>query len=154
MLLKNKTLKQISVSKKDSLNPTFCEPKTFVGKSVMDYNGKNCGKIKSLYINPQTMNISGVKIKNGFHKDYLLTREYFEKFSEDTLYLNTIPIKPNDKVVDLEGKKLGKIKDIHRNPETNRIQTLEVKSRLKPRKMIPITEMIGVGDKITVKRKK
>ena len=142
------------MSNTNSAKQTFCEPKMFVGKSVIDSNGKNCGKIKSLYINPQTMRISGAKIKNGFHKEYLLTSEYFEKFSDYTLYLNTVPVKPNDKVVDLEGKKLGKIKNIHRNPKTNRIQTLEVKSRLKPTKMIPITEMIGVGDKITVKRKK
>jgi len=73
----------------------------------------------------------------------VLTSEYFEKFEKDILYLNTIPIKPNDTVVNKKGKTLGKVKNILRDPETNKIQALEVKSALKHAKIIPIKDLVG-----------
>lgn len=131
-------------------NSSFWEPIKFIGKNVVDSKGNDCGKIKYLYINPQTFSVSGAKIKKGFSKDYLLTSNYFEKFEKDVLHLNTIPIKPNDPVVNKKGKALGKVKNILRDPETNKIQALEVKSALKHVKIIPIKDLVGVGDKITV----
>ena len=97
------------------------------------------------------MSISGVNIKKGFRADYFLASDYFDRFSETTLHLNTIPVKPNDKVINQMGKNVGRIKKIHRNSLTNKIENLEISSRLNHSRLIPISDMVAVGDKITIK---
>ncbi len=139
------------MNKKDSLGTTLWEPREFIGKIVVDHKGKKCGKIKSIYINPKTLSMSGVHIKNGFRTDYFLPSDYFDRFSETALHLNTIPVKPNDKVINQLGKNVGRVKKIHRNSLTNKIENLEINSRLKHSRLVPVSDMVAVGDKITIK---
>jgi len=121
----------------------------FIGKTVFDNKGQNCGKILSTYIDPETFTISGIIVKKRFSKEYLLSRDYFESLKESGLYLNSIPIKPNDKVVNTEDKKIGKVISINYNSTTNKLESLEIKSGFKSR-IIPCDKIIGIGEKITI----
>ena len=79
--------------------------------------------------------------------------KYFMIFlvlTESSLKLNSIPIKPNDKIVDVDGKPMGKVIKINLDSKTNKIESLEIKSRFKS-KIILSDRIIGVGDKSTIK---
>ena len=125
-------------------------PKKFVGITVFDIKGQDCGKIQSLYINPETFSISGIMIKKRLASEYFLSRHYFDQINETGLHLNSIPIKPNDKVIDTEGNNVGKVFKVCLNSETNKLEFLEVKSGFKI-KYIASDKIIGVGEKITIK---
>jgi len=122
----------------------------FVGKTVFDSKGKNCGKIKSVLIDPQKFSISGIMIKKRLSKEYFLSREYFEEITESGLSLNSIPIKPGDKVSDIDGKNIGKVIKVNLNSDTNKLESIEMKSGFKL-EIIPSDRIIAVGEKIKIK---
>lgn len=122
----------------------------FIGLSVFDSKENDCGKIQSLCIDPQTFSISGVMVKKRFSSEYFLSVTYFENLTKSSLKLNSIPIKPNDKIVDVDGKSIGKVIKINLDSKTNKIESLEIKSRFKS-KIILSDRIVGVGDKITIK---
>ena len=122
----------------------------FVGLSVFDSKGNDCGKIQSLCIDPKSFSISGVMVKQRLSSEYFVSVTYFDALTDSSLRLNSIPIKPHDKVVDVDGKSVGKIMKINLNSETNKIESIEIKSRFKS-KIIPSDRNVGVGDKITIK---
>ena len=128
----------------------YWTPKQFIGKSVFDNKGRDCGKIQSLHIDSQTFTISGVMAKRRLTKEYFISRGYFEKINESGLHLNSIPIKPNDKVVDIEGKKMGKVIKINLNPETNKLESLELKSGFRSR-TVSSENIVGIGEKIKIR---
>jgi sporulation protein YlmC with PRC-barrel domain len=122
----------------------------FIGLSVSDSRGNDCGKIQSLCIDPQTFSISGIMVKKRLSSEYFLSATYFENLNESSLKLNSIPIKPNDKIVDVDGKSMGKVIKINLNSKTNKIESLEIKSLFKS-KIILSDRIVGVGDKIIIK---
>ncbi|MGY5139847.1 MAG: PRC-barrel domain-containing protein [Candidatus Nitrosopumilus sp. Bin_571-38] len=122
----------------------------FIGLSVFDSKENDCGKIQSLCIDIQTFSISGVMVKKRLSSEYFLSVTYFENLSESSLKLNSIPIKPNDKIVDVDGKSMGKVIKINLDSKTNKIESLEIKYMFKS-KIIPSDRIVGVGDKITIK---
>ncbi|HEY5735832.1 MAG TPA: PRC-barrel domain-containing protein [Nitrosopumilus sp.] len=121
-----------------------------VGLNVFDRKGHDCGKIQSLCIDPKTFSISGAMVKQRLSSEYFISATYFEILTDSSLRLNSIPIKPHDKIVDVDGKSIGKVIKINLNSETNKIQSLEIKSRFKS-KIISSDRIVGVGDKITIK---
>ena len=88
--------------------------------------------------------------KKRLSTEYFISVAYFEALSESSLKLNSIPIKPKDKIVYVDGKNVGKVIKINLNSETNKIESLEIKSHFKS-KIIPSEKIIGIGDKITIK---
>ena len=123
----------------------------FTGKKVVDREGIQYGKVKHIHINSDTMTVSGVTIHEGFHKDYYLSNAYIDKFTEETLLLNIPPVRTNVEVADIDGHKIGKVKRIHRHPDTNEIESIEVSDRLMHSKILSKSEIWGVGEKIILK---
>ena len=136
-------------NKNNSLTKYWSD-KQFIGLSVFDSKENDCGKIQSLCIDPQTFSISGVMVKKRLSSEYFLSVTYFENLTEFSLKLNSIPIKPHDGVVDVDGKSMGKVIKINLDSKTNKIESLEIKSLFKS-KIILSDRIIGVGDKITIK---
>lgn len=122
----------------------------FLGKSVFDSKGQDCGKIKSVLIDPQKFSISGILVKKRLSKEYFLSQDYFEEFNESGLSLNSIPIKPGDKVADVDGKNIGRVIQINLNQDTNKLESLEIKSGFKS-EVIPSDRIIAVGEKIKIR---
>ncbi len=123
----------------------------FAGKKVIDREGIEYGKVKHIHINRDTLVVSGVTIHQGFHKDYFLPEDYIDKFSNETLLLSRPPIRTGIQVVDIDGHKTGKIKRIHRNPDTNEIESVEVSDGLVHSKILSKSDIWGVGEKVILR---
>lgn len=134
-----------------------CMPKetvaadTFIGKKVIDREGIEYGKIKHIHINPDTLVISGVTITQGLGKEHYLAKDYIDKFSEKTLHLSRPPIMIGVTVTDCDRNRLGKIKDTHNNPDTGEVESIEVSDGLARSKVIPKSEIWGIGEKVILK---
>jgi len=120
----------------------------FVGKKVIDREGIEYGKIKHIHINQFTLTVTGVTIHQGFNKDYFLSNDYIDKFTEETLLLSRPPIRTGVPVVDIDGHKIGKVKRLHRNHDTNELESVEISDGLLHSKIIPKSEVWGIGEKI------
>ena len=121
---------------------------SFTGKKVIDREGIEYGKVKHIHINQDTLTVSGVTIHQGFHKDYFLSEAYIEKFSEKTLLLSRPPVRTGIPVIDVDRHKIGKVKRLHRNPDTNELESIEVGYGLMGSKILSKSEIWGVGEKV------
>ena len=108
-------------SKLEGMPDNITTADTFKGKKVIDREGIEYGKVKHIHINQDTLTVSGVSIHEGFHRDYFLPDTYIDKFTEETLLLSTPPVRAGISVVDIDGHKIGKIKRLHRHPDTNEL---------------------------------
>jgi len=120
----------------------------FTGKRVIDREGIDYGKVKHIHINPETLIVSGVTIHQGFNKDYFLSDDYIDKFTDKTLLLSRPPVRTGIPVIDIDRHKIGKVKRIHRNPETNELESIEITDGLLHSKILSKSEIWGVGEKI------
>ena len=86
----------------------------------------------------------------SFHKEYYLSAEYVDHFTDETLLLSRSPVRTNVQVIDIDGHKLGKIKRLVKNPQTNEINSIEVSDGLLRTKIVLKSDIWGVGDKVTL----
>jgi len=126
---------------------------TFTGKKVIDREGIEYGKVKHIYINQDTLAVSGVTIHQGFNKDYFLSEDYIDKFSVETL-LSRPPVRSGIPVTDIDRHKIGKVKRLHRNPDTNELESIEVSDGLMHSKILSKSEIWGVGEKVILRMTK
>ncbi len=124
---------------------------TFTGKKVVDREGILYGKVKHIHINQDTLTVAGVTIHQGFHKDYYLSDDYVDKFTKETLLLSRPPVRTDVNVVDIDGHKIGKVRRLHRNPETNELESFEVSDGVIHSKILSKSEIWGVGEKIILR---
>jgi sporulation protein YlmC with PRC-barrel domain len=123
----------------------------FTGKKVMDREGIQYGKVKHIHINGETLTVSGVTVHEGFRRDYYLSNDYIDKFTKESLLLNIPPIRVDSQVVDIDDHKIGKVKKLHRNPDTAELESIEVTDGLMHSKIISKSHIWGVGEKIILK---
>jgi sporulation protein YlmC with PRC-barrel domain len=121
---------------------------SFAGKTVIDREGIEYGKVKHIQINPDTLCVCGVTIHQSFRRDYFLSEDYIDKFTEKTLLLSRPPIRIGIQVIDLDRRKLGKVKNIHRHPDTKEFESIEVTNGLVHTKTIPKSDIWGLGEKV------
>ena len=135
----------------EGIKENICTADEFTGKKVVDREGIEYGKVKHIHISQETLAVSGVTIHQGFHKDYYLTSEYIDRFTEETLLLSRPPIRTGVLVVDIDGHKIGKVKRLVKNNETNELQSIEVSDGVIHTKIVSKTDVWGVGNKVTLK---
>jgi len=126
----------------------------FRGKKVVDREGIQYGKVKHIHIHSDTLTVAGVTIHEGFKKDYYLSNDYFDKFTKETLLLNIPPVRKDVDVVDIDGHKIGKVKKLHRHPDTQQLETIEVSDGVFHSKVVSKAHIWGVGEKIILKMTK
>ncbi len=124
---------------------------TFAGKKVIDREGIEYGKVKHIHINQDTLAVSGVTIHQGFRRDYFLSEDYIDRFSAKTLLLSRPPVRIGIQVTDIDRHKIGKVKRIHRHPDTNEIESIEVRDGLLNSKILSRSEIWGVGEKVILR---
>lgn len=129
-------------------SPRMTVADTFTGKRVVDREGIKYGKVKHIHINQDTLKVSGVTVHQGFRRDYFLSDEYIERFTEETLLLSTAPIRASVDVVDIDGRKIGRVKKLHKNPTTGDLESIEVQDGIVHSKIVSKSEIWGVGEKI------
>ena len=120
----------------------------FRGNPVVDREGIRYGKVKHIHINSDTLSVAGVTVHQGFHKDYYLSNDSIDKFTEKTLLLSTPPVRVGVQVVDIDGTKIGKVKKLHRHPDTNELEYIEIPIGLLHKKLISKSDIWGIGEKI------
>ena len=135
-------------TKLDGMPSNLSTADTFTGKKVIDREGIEYGKVKHIHIDQDTLVVSGVTIHQGFNKDYFLSEDYIDKFSEETLWLSRPPIRTGITVTDIDRHKIGKVKRIHRNPDTNELESIEVSDGLIHSKILSKSEIWGIGEKV------
>lgn len=137
--------------KLDGMPDNLTAADDFIGNKVIDREGIEYGKVKHVHINQETLVVSGVTIHQGFHRDYFLSEDYIDKFTDKTLLLSRPPIRTGIPVIDIDRQKLGKVKRIHRNPDTNEIESVEISDGLLHSKILSKSEIWGVGEKLILK---
>ena len=126
----------------------------FTGKQVIDREGIQYGKVKHIHINQDTLTVSGVTIHHGFNRDYFLSEDYIDKFSEKTLLLSRPPVRTGVDVVDMDQQKIGKVKRLHKHPETHELESIEISHGLMHSKILSKYDIWGVGEKVILKMTK
>ncbi|MEM3143370.1 MAG: PRC-barrel domain-containing protein [Candidatus Nitrosotenuis sp.] len=128
----------------------ICTADEFTGKKVVDREGIEYGKVKHIHINANTLVVSGVTVHQGFHKDFYLSTEYIDRFTSKSLLLSHPAIRTHIPVVDIDGHKLGKVKRLVKNSDTNELESIEVASTLSS-KLVSKSDIWGIGEKVTLK---
>ncbi len=128
--------------------PNMISADSFTGKKVIDREGIEYGKVKHIQINQNTLCVCGVTIHQGFRKDYFLSEDYIDKFTERTLLLSRPPIRVGIPVIDTDRRKIGKVKRIHRHPDTNEVESIEIADGIMHSKILSKSEIWGVGEKV------
>ncbi len=138
-------------TKLEGMPSKFATADTFTGKKVVDREGTLFGKVKHIHINQDTLTVSGVTVHQGFHKDYFLPDTFIDKLTEETLLLSTSPVRTSVPVVDIDGHKIGKIRKLHKNPDTNELESITVSDGFLKSKIVSKSEIWGVGEKVILK---
>ena len=138
-------------TKLEGMPSKFATADTFTGKRVVDREGTQFGKVKHIHINQDTLTVSGVTVHQGFHKDYFLPETFIDKFTEETLLLSTPPVRTSVPVVDIDGHNIGKVKQLHKNPDTGELESITVSHGILSSKIVSKSEIWGVGEKIILK---
>ncbi len=84
-----------------------------IGKNVMSSEGKEVGDVEEIYIHPDNFKVEGIEVNVGMFKDDLyLDNKYIERFEREAILLNIVPVEmlKDRKIVDSNGKKIGKVK--------------------------------------------
>ncbi|MDH3677843.1 MAG: PRC-barrel domain-containing protein [Nitrosopumilus sp.] len=134
--------------KLEGSHPNMVSADSFTGKKVIDREGIEYGKIKHIQINQNTLCVCGVTIHQGFRKDYFLSEDYIDKFTEKTLLLSRPPVRVGIPVIDTDQRKIGKVKRIHRNLDTNEVESIEISDGIMHSKILSKSEIWGVGEKV------
>jgi len=119
-----------------------------IGKKVIDREGIEYGKIKHIHLSQDTLTVTGVTIHQGFNKDYFLSEDYIDKFTKETLLLSRPPIRTGIPVIDIDGHKIGKVKRLHKNHDTNELDSIEISDGLLHSKVVSKSEVWGIGEKL------
>jgi len=124
----------------------------FKGKKVIDREGIEYGKVKHVHINSDTLEVVGITVHEGIHKDYFLSRDYVDRFTEESVLLSSAPIRTDVSVVDIDGRKIGKVKRLNMSKETNELESIEVTEGLTGTRIFHTSEIWGVGEKIILRQ--
>ena len=54
-------------------------------------------------------------------------------------------------MVDIDGHKIGTVKKLHKNPQTDDLESIEVRDGILHTKIVSKTEIWGVGEKIILR---
>jgi sporulation protein YlmC with PRC-barrel domain len=123
----------------------------FRGKKVIDREGIGYGKVKHVQIDCDTLQVTGITVHEGFHKDYFLPRDHIDRFTSESVLLGIAPLRKDTAVVDIDGRKIGKVKKINKNQDANEIESIEVSEGLTSSRIFSKSEIWGVGEKIILK---
>lgn len=125
-----------------------------IGKKVISKGGQIIGKISKIMVNQKNSQLEGVFIKRQFlSKPIYIGRSYFSNLSYEAVILNielTILLK-GKKVVDSNGKIIGKVVEVLRKDSTNDLKGVVVKSLFSRRFIVPRSGIKSIGNSIILK---
>ncbi len=138
----------------DPLEKTL-NAKELIGISVISQEGDPFWKVAHVRINPSAMHIDLFLISRGiFREPWYVGRTYIEKISAASIILTIQPLMllKGKRVVDAEGKVLGKIKEIARNGDANVLKSIIVKHFFKKEFSLPASAIESAGKSVLLKK--
>ncbi|MDP2666663.1 MAG: PRC-barrel domain-containing protein [Candidatus Diapherotrites archaeon] len=115
--------------------------KEILGEKVLSHSGEEIGKVKDIYLSPDSLVVEGIRIDRGLvEEDQFIGREYIQKMTKEGVILLVHPVTELEgvKVFDNMGKEIGKVKEVNRVADSNEIATLVVDRGLgKPDLIVP-----------------
>jgi len=106
-----------------------------LGKKVLTKSGFILGNVKEVLFDQKSYSIDGIVAQKYplFSKKIYIGKEYFQSISEKAVILSIEPaiLFIGKKVVDSEGKVLGKAKEIIRQDNSNSVKEIVVKKFLR-----------------------
>ena len=121
---------------------------------VLSSKGLIVGKVSQIRIHPTKMFVEGILIHRGaFKKPIYLGASYIKRISNESIILNIeLAVLLNGKrVIDSNGKKLGKIKEVIRKEHSNNIEELIVGAPFRKNFMIDMSKVKSLGESIILK---
>ena len=70
------------------------------------------------------------------------------------MLLSRPPVRTGVPVVDIDHHKIGKVKRLHRHPDTNELESIEVSDGLMHSKILSKSEIWGIGEKVILRMTK
>ncbi len=129
--------------------------KELMGKEVMSSEGKKVGEVNDIYIHPDEFKVEGIEVHMGMFKDDLyLDKKYIERLERQAVVLNIIPVDmlKDRKIVDPDGKKIGKVKDL-KHEGAGKVISFVVERKGKKDMMVTSTNVDRIGKDIVLTRK-
>jgi sporulation protein YlmC with PRC-barrel domain len=126
-----------------------------LGKDVIDSQGEFLGVVESIYIDPETIEISGISVDNGLlKKGLLIGKTYIRNVAPHAVFLKIQPLfnLKGMLVFDMDGKKIGKIEEVQLKENKNELQNLIVRSS-NGKLAIPGDCIEHVGDNVFINKK-
>jgi len=124
----------------------------FKGKKVIDREGIEYGKVRHIHINSDTLEVVGITVHEGLNKEYFLSRDYVDRFTEESVLLSSAPMRTDIPVVDIDGRKIGKVKRLHVSKDTDELESIEVSEGLTGSRIFHTSEIWGIGEKIILRQ--
>lgn len=124
-------------------------------KPVVTPNGSILGKVIQIRIQDGTCHLEGLVIKKLFKKKFFVSSDYIKHISLDAIMLTEEIANQyiNVEVITYDGEKFGRVVEVHRVQNTNKIESLTVKRRgiLKRKVTIPLNDIHQIGASIILK---
>jgi sporulation protein YlmC with PRC-barrel domain len=101
--------------------------RAIIGRKVFAKTGEEIGVVKELFINPKNFSVKAINVYKGpFKFEHYIGREYIENFGTDGIILNIIPLEDivGKKVIDSDGREIGKVKGFDKLELTNKMLSL------------------------------
>ncbi|TLY04786.1 MAG: hypothetical protein E6K87_02575 [Thaumarchaeota archaeon] len=124
----------------------------FKGKKVIDREGIEYGKVRHIHINSDTLEVVGITVHEGLNKEYFLSRDYVDRFTEESVLLSSAPMRTDIPVVDIDGRKIGKVKRLNISKDTDELESIEVSEGLTGSRIFHTSEIWGIGEKIILRQ--
>lgn len=123
------------------------------GMRVMDADGKKFGNLQEILIDPATLTVTAIMVHKGF-KNVLVEKEYIERIGGNCVMLKIPIILKSMEVMDINGEKVGKVKQVFRGP-ANEIELIEVSTGMMSKTLrVPQQEIHGIGEKVVLRHTK
>ena len=115
---------QYVVKKEAGLEET-ANVKRLIGKRVLSEGGSVVGHISEVRLNKSGFNLEGIVVSSSIGLVYI-GKSYFSTISDYSVILNTelgLLVK-GKKVLTIDGKVLGRVKQVNRKGNTNEIESI------------------------------
>lgn len=127
--------------------------KKLIGKRVLSDGGAIVGYISEVRINSEGFGLEGIVV-SGREGQMYIGKSYFSTLSDYSVILNTdiSLLLKRRKVITVDGKVIGRVKEVNRKGTTNEIESLIVQSFWK-KYLIPVGEIKQIGNPILIKER-
>ncbi len=128
--------------------------KKILYKRVLANTGLVIGRVFQLRFDTSKKTLEGIVVKRFLSKPIYLGTSYISKLTSEGIILNIEPsiFLKNRKIIDYEGKTLGKVLKVNRKGNRNDISSLILSSFMRKNLEIPFSAIQKLGKNIILKK--